>query len=317
MRPLSTLLIAVVLSVSGLTRADAPKATDRADELFEQGASAYDAGRYADAHAKLEGAWALKKTYDIAGNLGVVAAKLGRYGQAAEMLSWALQHFPPTETNKARRGFEQELEKARAQVGTLRIRVSVDGAEVSVNGRAVGAAPLDEVFVEPGTVGVRVKRDGYQPVERSITVAKGGRAEASITLLLEAAPRRSVVPGAVLGGVAGGALVTGVALVAVAANKHATDTSLNNQITQAHGSCVAGAANLGPQCATLQSTSSSADALSRAGVGMFVVAGAMGAASIAYFLWPQSRPSATTSGGLRVLPTASPTGGGLLLSGAF
>src|SRR5262245_20529051 len=143
-----TLLVAATLTASGTAFAQAPKASarpaapaapaktpDRADELFQQAADAFDAGRYPEAQAKLEAAWAIKKTYDIAGNLGVVEVKLGKYTAAAEHLSWALLHFPPTETNKARRGYEQELAKARAEVAALRIRVSTDGAEITVNGR--------------------------------------------------------------------------------------------------------------------------------------------------------------------------------------
>jgi tetratricopeptide (TPR) repeat protein len=151
-RVLPKLLVAATLCMSARALADGPKpgatpaapasakaAPDRADELFEQGAAAYDAGRLPEAQTKLEQAWALKKTHDIAGNLGVVELKLGKYPQAAEHLAWALQHFPPTEADQAKRGFEKQLAKARAEVGALRVRVSVDGAEVTVNGRAVGA----------------------------------------------------------------------------------------------------------------------------------------------------------------------------------
>ena len=115
-RFLTNLLIAATLSVSGVARANdgpklaagpgaptaATKPLDHADELFEQAVTAYDAGRLADAEAKLAEAWGLKRTHDIAGNLGVVELKLGKYPEAATHLAWALQHFPPTEADQAR-----------------------------------------------------------------------------------------------------------------------------------------------------------------------------------------------------------------------
>jgi hypothetical protein len=139
----------------------------------------------------------------------------------------------------------------------------------------------------------------------------------TLTLVPVAPPHRSVVPGAVLGGVAGAALVTGIAVIAVGANKHASDVSLGQAITQAHRSCVVNAANFDPQCSTLESMSSAADTLDRAGVGLLVGAGAAAVGSVAYFLWPQSKPPAPVSGGVRVVPMVSTTVGGVFISGAF
>src|SRR5262249_6737366 len=162
----------------------APKPRDQADQLFQQASDAYDAGRFQEAEAKLKQAWALKQTHDLAGNLGVVELKLGKFLEAAEHLTWALAHIPPTEPDQARKGFEKGLELARAEVGTLRLRVTVDGAEVSVNGRAVGKAPFaHEVFVTPGAVKLVARHDGYLDAERGLTVGKGEAREVNLTLL--------------------------------------------------------------------------------------------------------------------------------------
>jgi tetratricopeptide (TPR) repeat protein len=293
----------------------APKAPGSADKLFDEAAAAFDAGRYAEAEAKLEQVWALKQTYDVAGNLGVVQAKLGKYAQAAEHLAWAIQHFPLTEPAKARRGFEQELEKARAQSGTLRIQVNVDGAEVAVNGRKVGVAPVaDEVFIEPGTVSATARRDGYTLAQQSVTVAKGEARTVSLALVPIEIKRRSVVPGAVLGGVAGAALVTGVALVVSANSKYAEAETLRNEIVMAGTRCVAGAAD--PRCSQLYSTASTSDAFHNAAVGVLVTAGAAAVGAATYFLWPTASAS-PRSGAVRVTPLVSTTGGGLVVWGAL
>jgi hypothetical protein len=321
----SKLLLAAMFCASTRALADGPKPSvrgsttksvpDRADELFEQGAAAYDAGRLPEAQAKLEQAWALKKTHDIAGNLGVVELKLAKYAQAAEHLTWALQHFPPTEADQARQGFEKQLAKARSQIGSLRLHVSVDGAEVAVNGRALGVAPVgDEVFVEAGTVSVTARRDGYVTAVQAVTVQKGETREVSVTLMPVKPEGRSLAPALVLGSVGGAALVAGVALIGVAESKRSQMASLT--VTTQHA-CVAG--NPSPQgaCATLASAASNADRLGDIGVASMVVAGVAAAGVATYLLWPAPRRETGAAPVVRVLPVVGANGGGVFFAGSF
>lgn len=331
-RVLTSLLIAASLSMSveaiasdsaksaapgGATTA-APKVLDHADELFEQGATAYDAGRFAEALAKLEQAWGLKRTHDIAGNLGIVELKLGKYPEAATHLAWALQHFPPTESDQARQGFQKEADKARAQSGTLRIHVSVAGADVSVNGRSVGTSPLTEdVYIAPGSANVVARRDGYIMVEQAVAVAKGEAHDVSLELLPSGGTheRRSLVPGVVLGSVAGAALVAGIVLLVNGGNKRADARTGSEAITNAHHSCVANAPNYDASCAALNDTALGAARSNDAGHGVLIGAGAAALGAAVYFLWPSSAPSQPSA--VRVVPTASLTNAGLLFSGSF
>jgi hypothetical protein len=111
--------------------------------------------------------------------------------------------------------------------------------------------------------------------------------------------------------------VTGIVVVAVGANKHASNTELNQAITQAHRSCVPGAANFDPQCSALKDSASTADTLGRAGVGLLIGAGAAAVGSVVYFVWPESTTRSPTSTAVRVVPMASATSGGVLISGSF
>ncbi len=54
----------------------------------------------------------------------------------------------------------------------LTVRSSIAGATIFVDGRPVGDAPAEST-VEPGSHRVRVHRDGYDDVERSIVTAQG------------------------------------------------------------------------------------------------------------------------------------------------
>ena len=330
-RVLTSLLIAVSLSMSveaiasdspkpaapgGATTA-APKVLDHADELFEQSATAYDAGRFAEALAKLEQAWGLKRTHDIAGNLGVVELKLGKYPEAATHLAWALQHFPPTESDQARQGFQKEADKARAQSGTLRIHVSVAGADVSVNGRSVGTSPLTEdVYIAPGSANVVARRDGYTMVEQAVTVPKGEARDVSLQLLPSgAAPEvRSRVP-LVVGGAAisVAAIATGAALLAVAGGKGSDADQMVTQFKSASA----------PLCPTPSTTDVCGDLFSlrrehdifhNAGVALLVGGSAVAVGTLAYALWPRGKGATTDA---LLVPVVSTSGAGVWLHGTF
>jgi hypothetical protein len=256
---------------------------------------------------------------------------LGHWRGAAEHLTYAFKTFPTAGKPEQKKLLEQTLSKVLAQVAALTITVSVDKAEVFVDGTSVGTAPLaGVVFVEPGARKVEARLAGYETAAVTVDAAKGGASEVPLVMkrevLVQGPPPvppvvtpkpRGVAPGVVLGALAGAALVPGIALVVVGANKHATDVSLGQTITAAHHSCVAGAANLDAQCSTLQSTSSAADTLSRAGVGALVGAGALAAGMVGYFLWPESKAGAPASGRVRAVPVVSTTGGGMFVSGAF
>jgi hypothetical protein len=302
-----------------------------ADALFRQGNAAVDAGKVEQAYKLLLGAWKLKQTHDIAGNLAQVELKLGKTRDAAEHIAFALAHFPPSVTMQSDRieKMKRVLDGLRKDLGTLRIRVNVEGARVFVDGKPIGESPLaDVVFVDPGSHVVQARAAGYLDREARIDAAKGSAPEVALQLVAvpEAPPvppvppapqRRSLVPGVVLGSVAGAALVTGIVVVAVGANKHASNVRLNQEILQAHHSCVPGAANFDPQCATLESSSSAAGALGRAGMGVLIGAGAAAVGSALYFLWPESKPQAPASREIRVVPVGSTSSGGLSVSGTF
>ena len=104
-----------------------------------------------EAYSLYQQAWTLKHTYDIAGNLGQVELKLGKFRDAAEHLDFTLRLFPPTGKAAPREAIRLAFEAARKEVAALTIRVSAQGAAVSVDGTAIGLSPFEvPVFVDPG-----------------------------------------------------------------------------------------------------------------------------------------------------------------------
>jgi hypothetical protein len=289
--------------------------TQRVADLYKRANALYDQKKLAEAEPLYREAWGLKRTYDVACNLGALELDLGNNRDAAEYLAYALQVFPAGGKATAHEQIKTRFARARAEVGALRVSVNVTGADVTLNDRAIGKAPVQgEVFVSPGVVTVRATAQGYEPAQRTVTLAKGGAADVALTL---AAPRRSIVPGAVLGGVAGAALVTGAALLGAGAAQRSSVQSTSNSILSEHHTCVAGALNYDSRCVQATANAYTAATLHNAGVGVLVGGAALTAATVAYFLWPAPASARNGASGLRAAPLVSTTSAGMSVSGSF
>jgi tetratricopeptide (TPR) repeat protein len=98
---------------------------DSAEELNAQGLTATRAGKLEEAEALFEKAFALKRTHDIAANLGLVELKLGKASEAAEHMTFALRYSPPSDSDEMRKRIRQRLEEALAFAGTLRVKAGM------------------------------------------------------------------------------------------------------------------------------------------------------------------------------------------------
>ncbi|WP_437976408.1 PEGA domain-containing protein [Sorangium sp. So ce295] len=144
--------------------------------------------------AELESAWELNPTFDVAYNLGNTEYQLKKHKEAATYLSFALRNWPLLKgVAKLKPNAEKWLAESRAQVGALKVSVTVAGAEVLVDGKSVGRAPLEgEVFVDPGEHRVEATHMDYEPANQTVSVAKGGTAEAKLAITpVKAEPRAS------------------------------------------------------------------------------------------------------------------------------
>jgi hypothetical protein len=141
-------------------------------------------------------AWELAPTYRTAAGLGQVELELEQYADAALHLAYCLRHYPADADPGARSHVEEGLEQARAHVGALRVRVSVEGAEVRVDGASIGKSPLEGlVFVKPGSHVIVASHEGYRSAEE--TVDAPVRATRDVTLSLTTEQAGVVAPVAV------------------------------------------------------------------------------------------------------------------------
>ncbi|MDI3285360.1 PEGA domain-containing protein [Polyangium sp. 15x6] len=313
---LSTMSFALL--VAGASPAYADDAA-RAAELFETGNKLFDEQKWAEAEASYQAAWDLRKSFDLAGNLGDVEMTLGQHRDAAEHLSYALEEFPAGGKPEVREALQKRLEEAKKHVGTVTIGTNIGGAKIYVDGRFVGQAPLAKaVFVDPGKRVIEAKLPGHDDVLKTVDVEKAQSQEVSLVL----APKIGGTPGgksvaliAVGAGLGVIGIGTGIGLIVAGESELTAARALRDSIPEAvcntahpqHGMYTA-------QCSELKNKLGKTDTLHNVGVGVAIAGGVIAAGTVVYALWPKKKSPTT---GLDVLPIVAPTFAGLSASGRF
>lgn len=310
----------------------------RADEHFRKGKELLKADRKVEAREEYLTAFHLKQSYDIAGNLGSLELTLGMPRDAAEHLSFALRSYAssgttPEQLEKAR----QRRDEAMRHVGTIRLSVNVEGAEVLVDGKPAGRTPLgDSLFVEPGERTIEARLSGYAPARQAIKIERAQDLAVKLTLALAAASPGSASasplpeptasptstspgkPGTavlVTGGVAAGAaLIAGVVFVAVSSGKSSDAQEQLGTLRGAHGESACTGPSAPAECASLKDAIGAKDTFANLALWSFVGAGALGVGTALYAL--------TSHGGakkpeLRAAPIVTAHGGGVVIGGAW
>lgn len=276
---------------------------DEADKLYHQGNDALDAGRKEEAYDLYKQAFALKKSFDIAANLGSVELNLNKPRDAAEHLAFSLRLFSPTADQSKRPKVQQLLDEARALVATLRIKVNVAGALVSVDGQQVGQAPIEyEIFVDPGRRVVEARLAEHVTARAEKTLEKGTSSEVELILVKEeqktdgnGATEKPVVMG--LGyGLAGLSLVGGVIFAVLSSSKA---SEADDKLGELAGSRPCDAPG-NSTCPEIQGLRSDEDSFADAAGWMFVGGGALAVATTIYAIVVNSEEEPTS--GLTATP---------------
>jgi hypothetical protein len=302
-----------VAPVAAPAAAETPE--DKMRKLFEDGTADLNAGKFADAADKLRTVWLQKNSYDVAGNLGAALLKLGKHVEAARFLSYAEQNFPTGGKPSVKKWIEELLVEAKKEVVAVRVRVNVDGADVTVSDQLLGKSPFtSETYVAPGVLIVEAKKEGFEPSRIESKGEKGAAVEITVKLKAKGEPRpvvseRPKWPAYVLGGAGAAGLITGGVLLGVAHAARGDLEKKSKAITADGVGCPAD-----PRCAELKSAVQSGDTMSRAGVGLLIGGSVLGAVAGAYWLWPSGQPK---QGAVRIVPVASMQGGGVFASGSF
>jgi hypothetical protein len=126
------------------------KVTELAREKFMEGVKAFDAGKFDQARTLFLQAYALKRHPAVLLNLGQSELKAGYIEDGGNHLQQFLREHK-TATADQKTAAQAGVADAQKKTAFLIVIVDADGADVGVDGRSVGKAPLlDPVFVKPG-----------------------------------------------------------------------------------------------------------------------------------------------------------------------
>lgn len=297
---------------------------ERAMALFRRGIEAHKQGNLVEAEGYYRTAFDLKKSYDIAGNLGDVELKLGKPRDAAEHLSFTIRNFPLTGKPELRERMQKALDEAKRQVGSVRVIVNVDRADIYVDGTTkIGQAPLsDEYFVDPGQHTFEARLKGYKSAKQSITATKGTLQELKLTLIAitpPPPPKRSKAPAVALGVGAAVGFGAGLGLFLLSNSKLGEAEEITNEIITAQGTCRSERGTVHPRCEDLASTKKTVNTLDGVAIGAASLGGLALVGMVVYLALPNPAPATTRTTGLnlKVVPTGGRESGGLLVSGSF
>jgi hypothetical protein len=155
-------------------RQAAAQSSDDAEKLIRRGIE------LRKAHDDEGAARAFQEAYDrvhsprSAGQLGLAEQALGRWEDAERHVAEALHATGDAWVAKNRPTLDQALVTIQAHLGRVEVFGDPEGAEVSVNGRAVGKLPLAEpVRVSAGEVDVELRAPGYVAAQRNLTIIGG------------------------------------------------------------------------------------------------------------------------------------------------
>lgn len=171
----------------------------RVKQLYDDGMAAVKQEDWQKAYDAFNAAWKIKRHYQIGAQLGRAELKLGKYRDAAEHLSFLLREARDLSADD-RALVRRMLNEATAKIGTLRILVNREGAQIFINSAAAGTSPIDrELYVAPGTITVeaRLGREGTRKVTvelepgatRQVGLRFGGR-----TTPAESTPAPALLP---------------------------------------------------------------------------------------------------------------------------
>ena len=160
---------------------------------FEHAIKLYEDADYALALAEFERVYELVPDYRVLYNIGQVSMQMGRYARAFRTLKEYVARGGTELAPDRAAAVQADLTLLSGKVARVLLQVEQAGAQLSIDGVAVGRSPLAEpLVVDVGEHRVQVELPGYVTQNQSLTLAGGDRRE--LTLTLQATPAAAPVP---------------------------------------------------------------------------------------------------------------------------
>ena len=158
-------------------------AKQEAARRFEHAIKLYEEGDYTLALAEFERVYELVPDYRVLYNISQVSIQLGRYARAFRTLKDYLSRGAAELAPDRAAAVHADLAQLAGKIARLNVQVDQAGAQVSVDGVAVGRSPFTEpLVVDVGEHQVQVELPGYVAQTQTFTLAGADRRDATFRL---------------------------------------------------------------------------------------------------------------------------------------
>jgi len=285
------------------------EAAKLADAYFLRGKALLKEGKVKDAYKEYKASWDLKKSYDIAANLGNIEYELGMPRDAAEHLAFSVRNAAVSVGSDRLEKIKKVLDQAKALVSVVVVRVNVDGAEVLIDGESVGRSPIaEELYVDPGPRTIEARLSGHSVTTKTEEFARSSTRTVYLELkplpattappsgaatrpIGSAAPRKNMLPIAVGGGIAVAGLGLGLASILISSAKSAEAETLRATLAGSPANLSVCFGGTLPECAQLDGAYMASTSFRNLAIAGFAAGGIAALATATYALIPPTAPA--------------------------
>jgi hypothetical protein len=166
----------------------AESAKKEAARRFEHAIKLYEDADYTLALAEFERVYELMPDYRVLYNIGQVSIQLGRYARAFRTLKEYVARGGGELPPDRQKAVQADLELLAGRIATVTVTVEQAGAQISLDGTALGTSPLAEpLIVDVGERTLQVRLPGYVTQTQRLTLAGGDKRESHFGLVPEEA----------------------------------------------------------------------------------------------------------------------------------
>jgi tetratricopeptide (TPR) repeat protein len=181
------LTLALTLTLTAFAGAASAQPADDVEALHRRGVALREEGRAAEALAMFRRAHELRPEPRSLVRMALAEAELGRWAEADEHLSAAVESPNDRFIRQHRRDLDAELAGIRGHVGRLDLQSSTPGVVIALNGADPIPVPSTPLRVPEGALNFELRAPGCQTVRRSLTITPRSTAQVIVQLECNAA----------------------------------------------------------------------------------------------------------------------------------
>ena len=179
----ATIAAAVILIFSSAAFSAGKEISDKkkAKQFFLKGKLLVDKGKYEEAIEKLEISYDLYPVPLVLFNIALCYEELHKYAEAVSFYNEYLETGEDEPYERKEKVFKQ-IEELTEFLGKVHLEVDEDGAEVILDGKAIGRTPVNVILVETGKHELAVNKEGFLKAWKKFSIVAGQTFTLSFTM---------------------------------------------------------------------------------------------------------------------------------------